>query len=105
MHAITGVYAKKIFHEELGASMDNLKNCEPSETFNDGHPDPNLTYAKELVSFCNYHKSLCAVKVIRYINKVMTLRLAMIQALGFKSFGSDDQIRILPTLKSCCCHC
>lgn len=49
MHAVTGPYAKEIFVNRLGASADSLMNCEPSEDFGGGHPDPNLTYAEELV--------------------------------------------------------
>ncbi|HEY0842495.1 alpha-D-glucose phosphate-specific phosphoglucomutase, partial [Methylotenera sp.] len=49
MHAVTGPYAKEIFVNRLGASTDSLMNCEPSEDFGGGHPDPNLTYAEDLV--------------------------------------------------------
>ncbi len=49
MHAVTGPYAKEIFVNLLGAPATSLMNCELSETFGGGHPDPNLTYAHELV--------------------------------------------------------
>ena len=49
MHAVTGSYAQEIFVKRLGASPDSLMNCMVSETFGGGHPDPNLTYAHELV--------------------------------------------------------
>jgi len=49
MSGVTGPYARRIFVDELGLSDSVLLNCVPSETFNDGHPDPNLTYAHELV--------------------------------------------------------
>lgn len=49
MHAVTGPYAKVIFGQRLGASADSLMNCEVSENFGGGHPDPNLTYAEDLV--------------------------------------------------------
>jgi len=49
MHAVTGPYAKDIFLNRLGAPVSFLMNCEPSEDFGGGHPDPNLTYADELV--------------------------------------------------------
>lgn len=49
MHAVTGPYAKEIFVNRLGAPVESLMNCEPSEDFGGGHPDPNLTYADELV--------------------------------------------------------
>jgi len=50
MHAVTGPYAREIFVRRLGAPADSLMNCVPSEDFAGGHPDPNLTYAAELVS-------------------------------------------------------
>ncbi len=49
MHAVTGPYAKEILVNRLGAPADSLMNCEPSEDFGGGHPDPNLTYAEDLV--------------------------------------------------------
>ena len=36
--------------KELGAPESSLLNCDPKEDFGGGHPDPNLTYAKELVA-------------------------------------------------------
>lgn len=50
MHAITGPYAKEIIENKLGAAPGTVINGEPLEDFGNGHPDPNLTYAKELVS-------------------------------------------------------
>jgi phosphoglucomutase len=49
MHAVTGPYAKEILVNRLNAPQSSLMNCEVSETFGGGHPDPNLTYAHELV--------------------------------------------------------
>ena len=49
MHAVTGPYAQEIFVNRLGAPESCLMNCFVSETFGGGHPDPNLTYAHELV--------------------------------------------------------
>ena len=49
MHAITGPYAKAIFEGELGAGPGVVMNGTPLEDFGKGHPDPNLTYARELV--------------------------------------------------------
>ena len=49
MHAITGAYAKPILVDALGASPDSCVNDTPKEDFAGGHPDPNLTYAEELV--------------------------------------------------------
>ncbi len=49
MHGVSGPYAKRILGEILGCSKEALLNCDPSEDFGGGHPDPNLTYAKDLV--------------------------------------------------------
>ena len=49
MHAVTGPYAQEIFVHRLGASTDMLMNCVPLPDFGGGHPDPNLTYAHDLV--------------------------------------------------------
>lgn len=49
MHAVTGPYAKEILVNRLGATNESLMNCVPSEDFGGGHPDPNLTYAEDLV--------------------------------------------------------
>ncbi|KAK4105953.1 Phosphoglucomutase, first 3 domain-containing protein [Parathielavia hyrcaniae] len=49
MSGVTGPYGKAIFQQELGLGSESTQNCEPSPDFNDGHPDPNLTYAHELV--------------------------------------------------------
>jgi len=50
MHAVTGPYAKVILQDMLGASEDSVMNATPLEDFGGGHPDPNLTYAKDLVA-------------------------------------------------------
>jgi phosphoglucomutase len=49
MHAITGPYAKAIIEEKLGAPAGTVMNGVPLEDFGGGHPDPNLTYAHDLV--------------------------------------------------------
>lgn len=49
MHAVTGPYAEEIFIKRLGAPINSLMNCKPLPDFGGGHPDPNLTYAHELV--------------------------------------------------------
>ncbi|ONI31785.1 hypothetical protein PRUPE_1G330700 [Prunus persica] len=57
LHGVAGAYAKRIFVEELGAKESSLLNCVPKEDFGGGHPDPNLTYAKELVARMGLGKS------------------------------------------------
>ena len=49
MHAVTGPYAKEILERRLGAHHGTVMNGEPLEDFGGGHPDPNLTYAHDLV--------------------------------------------------------
>ncbi len=49
MHAVTGPYAKEILERRLGAASGSVINGVPLEDFGGGHPDPNLTYAHELV--------------------------------------------------------
>jgi phosphoglucomutase len=50
LSGIMGPYVLRIFHEELNAKdAVTVKNCQPLEDFGGHHPDPNLTYAHELV--------------------------------------------------------
>jgi phosphoglucomutase len=49
MHAVTGPYAKVILEEMLGAPDGTVINGIARDDFGGGHPDPNLTYAEELV--------------------------------------------------------
>ncbi len=49
MHAVTGPYAKEILERRLGAPNDTVLNGDPLPDFGGGHPDPNLTYAHDLV--------------------------------------------------------
>jgi phosphoglucomutase len=49
MHAVTGPYAQEILVNRLGAPPDSVINAVPLPDFGGGHPDPNLTYAHELV--------------------------------------------------------
>ncbi|KAI9219875.1 putative PGM2-phosphoglucomutase [Blastocladiella britannica] len=49
MHGVTGPYAKAIFLTELGLPATSVMNAIPLSDFGGGHPDPNLTYAHELV--------------------------------------------------------
>jgi len=53
MHAINGPYAREILVNQLGAPNETLMNCIPSPDFGKGHPDPNLTYAADLVKIMN----------------------------------------------------
>ena len=53
MHAVTGPYAIEILENRLGAVEGTVINGVPLEDFGGGHPDPNLTYASELVKTMN----------------------------------------------------
>ncbi|KAF9387422.1 Phosphoglucomutase-2 [Mortierella sp. AD011] len=49
MHGVTGPYGQQIFVNELGLPQKSVMNCAPKPDFGGGHPDPNLTYAHDLV--------------------------------------------------------
>ncbi len=48
LNAVTGPYATRIFEDLLGAPKGTVRNGIPLEDFGGCHPDPNLTYAKDL---------------------------------------------------------
>ncbi|XP_065834160.1 phosphoglucomutase-1-like isoform X2 [Oscarella lobularis] len=50
MNGVMGPYASRIFCEELGAPAESVIRNVPLEDFGGGHPDPNLTYAADLVA-------------------------------------------------------
>ncbi len=49
MHGATGLYARHIFEEGLGAPAGTVFNGDPLEDFGGQPPDPNLVHAAELV--------------------------------------------------------
>ncbi|GAX23219.1 hypothetical protein FisN_21Hh099 [Fistulifera solaris] len=49
MHGAGGPFARRVLVEELGLDESCLFRCNPLPDFGKGHPDPNLTYAAELV--------------------------------------------------------
>ena len=50
MHAVTGPYAHEIFVKRLGAPAASVMNGVPLPDFGGGHPDPNPTYAEDLIA-------------------------------------------------------
>uniref|UniRef100_A0A7S3CRG0 phosphoglucomutase (alpha-D-glucose-1,6-bisphosphate-dependent) n=1 Tax=Strombidium rassoulzadegani TaxID=1082188 RepID=A0A7S3CRG0_9SPIT len=48
MHGVAGPYAHKIFGDIFG--VEDLMRCNVLPDFGGGHPDPNLTYAADLVA-------------------------------------------------------
>ena len=49
MHGVAGPYAMRIFGDILCVPKCELMRCNILEDFGGAHPDPNLTYAPELV--------------------------------------------------------
>jgi phosphoglucomutase len=49
MCGVAGPYARRILGETLGVSALSLTNCDSKPDFGGKHPDPNLTYAHDLV--------------------------------------------------------
>jgi phosphoglucomutase len=56
MNGVTGPFAKNIFINELEAPEDSVINFTPLPDFGGLHPDPNLTYAKNLVDLMAHGK-------------------------------------------------
>jgi phosphoglucomutase len=50
MHAVTGPYAREIFERRLGAPPGSAANADPLPDFGGRHPDPNPTYAADLIT-------------------------------------------------------
>jgi phosphoglucomutase len=57
MNAVTGPYAIRIFEEILGAQKGTVINEKPLPNFGGRHPEPNLTYAKDLVDLMHSDKA------------------------------------------------
>jgi phosphoglucomutase len=51
MHGASGPYLRKVLADLLGCEPAALRNCKPLPDFGGGHPDPNLTYAPDLVRY------------------------------------------------------
>nr|AAG44904.1 phosphoglucomutase [Drosophila melanogaster]AAG44911.1 phosphoglucomutase [Drosophila melanogaster]AAG44912.1 phosphoglucomutase [Drosophila melanogaster] len=49
MNGVTGSYVREIFLNRLGATESSVVHTTPLPDFGGLHPDPNLTYAKDLV--------------------------------------------------------
>src|SRR6185369_1043907 len=50
MHAVTAPYAREIFERRLGAPPGTAVNAIPLPDFGGHHPDPNPTYAADLIT-------------------------------------------------------
>ncbi len=50
LHAVTGPYAREIFERRLGAAPGTAVNADPLPDFGGHHPDPNPTYASDLIA-------------------------------------------------------
>ncbi|KAG2191962.1 hypothetical protein INT47_006972 [Mucor saturninus] len=49
MNGVTGPYGRRLFVEEFGLDDSSVMRCVPLPDFGGAHPDPNLTYAHDLV--------------------------------------------------------
>ena len=49
LHGVTGPYVERIFGTELGAPQESFLKTKILPDFGGSHPDPNLTYAADLV--------------------------------------------------------
>ncbi|GAA5796774.1 hypothetical protein EDC94DRAFT_233167 [Helicostylum pulchrum] len=49
MNGVTGPYGQRLFVEEFGLDKSSIMRCVPLPDFGGAHPDPNLTYAHDLV--------------------------------------------------------
>ena len=49
MNGVTGPYGYRLFVEEFGLPESSVMRCVPKPDFGGAHPDPNLTYAHDLV--------------------------------------------------------
>lgn len=49
MNAVTGPYARELFERRLGAAKGSVVNAEPLPDFGGLHPDPNPTWARDLI--------------------------------------------------------
>lgn len=49
LYGATGPYVNSILTEKLGVDPKFTSHTIPKPDFGGGHPDPNLTYAKQLV--------------------------------------------------------
>ena len=58
MHAVTGPYATELLENRLGAPNGTVINGKPLPDFGGGHPDPNLTHAKELLAMTQGNDAL-----------------------------------------------
>ncbi|KAK3697787.1 hypothetical protein RRG08_026416 [Elysia crispata] len=56
MNGVTGPYLQNIFLKEMGLPAQSCLNCEVLPDFGGKHPDPNLTYASDLVEIMKQGK-------------------------------------------------
>ncbi|XP_065321488.1 phosphoglucomutase-1-like isoform X2 [Gordionus sp. m RMFG-2023] len=55
MHGVVGPYVRGIMVDIFGVPKELAINCEPKEDFGGHHPDPNLTYASDMVNIMKTH--------------------------------------------------
>ena len=64
MHGASVTYAQHIFTDIFGVKPSSLLHCVNLEDFGGLHPDPNLTYAKDLVKALDIDKKVADVSTL-----------------------------------------
>ena len=82
MHGAGGNFAQRVLVEELGLPESSLMRCNPLPDFGKCHPDPNLTYASELVQKMGLMSDGSADD---------SLDIASLPALGAANDGDGDR--------------
>ena len=82
MHGAGGPFAKRVLVEALGLPESSLMRCNPLPDFGKGHPDPNLTYAAELIK---------KMGLLPDGNADPTVDLSTLPTLGAANDGDGDR--------------
>lgn len=82
MHGAGGKFARRVLVEELGLPESSLMRCNPLPDFGKCHPDPNLTYASELVKLLGLQPDGAADP---------SLDISTVPALGAANDGDGDR--------------
>jgi phosphoglucomutase len=86
MCGVGGPYARRVLVDELGAREPSLSNANPLPDFGGHHPDPNLTYATELVH---------SLGLTREGTRLAGVDVSKLPSLGAATDGDADRNMIL----------
>lgn len=82
MHGAGGPFARRVLVEDLGLPESSLLRCDPRPDFGKCHPDPNLTYASDLVKKMGLKSDGSADK---------SVEMASLPTLGAANDGDGDR--------------